>query len=184
MSSYSALERLLGLPEGSTEGDSVEKVAPVITKGIANKTTQLQNNVTEVEMIENMSSNDIVKYGISLDMLEQDKERIRREAFEVYDIAKSILTRFKEEMDTAIEFNDRMFTAGGKIVDSVSGSLDKLTNMILKFKQDEETKMMLTNDANTDDGKKEMTPRDWVAFVREVKADKDNEKIETIEILK
>jgi len=79
-----------------------------------------------------------------------------------------------------VDVNDRMWLAGGKMVDSVVGSLDKLTNMILKFKQEEELKNLTVLDEN-DDGSKEMTPGDWMNFVNEVRDDDDDDDTDAVE---
>jgi hypothetical protein len=179
MANYSGIERLLGLPEGSTE-QGERDVKELLAKGVKDKTKELEKKATQLDTLDNMASSDLVKAGFTLESLEQDKVTIRTEAFEVYRIAKTLLERYKEQIDSLVDVNDRMWLAGGKMVDSVVGSLDKLTNMILKFKQEEELKNLTVLDEN-DDGSKEMTPGDWMNFVNEVRDDDDDDDTDAVE---
>lgn len=168
MSNYSGLERLLGLPEGSTEGSSESQVAPIISKGVKEKTHELEKQMKKIDTLDGLAPSELVKNGLSMELLEQDKVTLRNEAFEVYRIAKAILERFKEDMDERVDIGDRLYTAGGKIVESVSGSLDRLSNMLMKFRQEEEIKSLsIVTEEET--GTKQMTPQDWMAFVNEVR---------------
>lgn len=173
MSDYSGLERLLGLPEGSTEGSSENQVAPIISKGVKDKTNQLEKQMKKIDTLDGMAPSELVKNGLSMDVLEQDKVTLRNEAFEVYRIAKSILERFKEDIDERVDIGDRLYTAGGKIIESVSGSLDKLSNMLIKFRQEEEIKN-LSIIGEEENGTKQMTPQDWISFVNEVRENDDD----------
>lgn len=167
MADYSGIERLLGLPEGSTQGSDPMRIAPVLSTGIKNKTNELAKKSTNLETLEDMPSSELIKAGLSLELLERDKVTIRTEAFEVYRIAKSILERFKQDIDDLVDVNDRMYASGGKLIESVTGSLDKLSNLVMKYKQDEEIKGITLVNAN-DDGSKDMSPQDWIAFVNQI----------------
>lgn len=175
MANYSALEHLLGLPEGSTEGSDSSDVAPILTQGVKNKTSELEVRLKEVDVLDTLAPSELVKNGLSLELLEQDKVTLRNEAFEVYGIAKSILVRFQEDMEERVDIGGALYTAGGAVISSVSGSLDRLSNMLIKFRQEEEMKGM-TILGEEDDGSKQMTPQDWVAFINEVKAEDDTEE--------
>lgn len=175
MANYSGIERLLGLPEGSTE-QADRDIQQLLTKGVQQKTNQLEKQITKIETLDTMASSELVKCGISLEKLEMDKVTIRNEAFEVYRIAKALLERYKQQVDGLIDVNDRMWASGGKMIEAVVGSLDKLTTMILKFKQEEEMKA-LTMVKESDDGSKEMSASDWISFIKEVK----NSEVEGIE---
>jgi len=180
---FSPIERLLGLPEGSTKNIDPSKAGEKLVKGVANKTNQLNKDLKKTETLEKMSNADLVKSGISIESLEKDKDTIRNEAFEVYRIAKSLLIKYQDDVDDRIDVDDRMYTAGAKLVDSVTGSLDKLTNMILRFKQEEDMKN-LTLVGETEEGKKEMSPQGWIDFVDEVKDDEEDlDNIQDAEII-
>lgn len=174
MSDYSALERLLGLPEGSTEGSDEKQVAPLLSKGVKNKTNELETRMKKVDALDDLAPSELVKSGLSMELLEQDKVTLRNEAFEVYRIAKSILERFKEDMDERVDIGDRLYTAGGKIIESVSGSLDKLSNMLIKFRQEEEMRSLSIVDEN-ENGTKQMTPQDWMDFVNQVRSEDEDD---------
>lgn len=166
---YSGIENLLGLPEGSTI-KSEDELRPILANGVKNKTKELVDKTNRMEVLDTMSSPELVKNGFDIEELERDKVRIKREAFDVYDIAKALLDNFKDQLEGQVNPNDRMWAAGAKMIDSVTGSLDKLTNMILKFKQEEEMKgiALISEEENTS---KTMSPQDWIAFVKEVKDD-------------
>lgn len=164
---YAGIERLLGLPEGST-AQSEDTLRPVLVNGVKSKTKELVSKTKEMEVLGEMSSSELVKSGFDIEELEQDKIRIKTEAFEVYDISRALLDRFRDQIDQSVNPNDRMWASGAKLIDSVTGSIDKLTNMILKFKQDEEMKgLTLIGEDNSTS--KSMSPQDWLAFVKEVK---------------
>lgn len=168
---YDAIERLLGLPEGST-AQSEDKIRPVLVNGVKLKTKELVNKASELDVLNNMSPTDLIKSGFDLEELERDKVRIKVEAFEVYNISRSLLNRFKEQIDGSVNPDDRMWASAAKLIDSVTGSVDKLTNMILKFKQEEEMKG-LTLLGEKESTSKSMSPKDWLEFINEVKSEDD-----------
>lgn len=176
---YSAFERLLGLPTGSTARGE-DELRPLLADSLKNKTNELVKDTTKLEVLSTMSKSELVKHGFNLDTLEEDKVRIRNESYEVYEIARSLLNGYKTQMDRAINPNDRMWMAGAKIIDSVTGSLDKLLSMTMKFKQEEEMKGMtlVKDDGNTT---KEMTTTDWMDFIKSVKDMPDEDLSEIIE---
>lgn len=172
---FDAIERLLGLPPGSTS-QSEEKIGSTLANGVKSKTKELVDKSHELEVLGSLPSSELVKSGFDLEELEQDKVRIKTEAFEVYEISKALLDGFKTQLDGLVQPSDRMWTAGAKLIDSVTGSLDKLTNMILKFKQEEEMKG-LTLVGENESTSKAMTPQDWIAYIKEVKNTDDIEAI-------
>lgn len=176
---YLAFERLLGLPPGST-AQGEEELRPLLADGIKNKTNELTKKATQLDVISSMSTADIVKTGFSLETLEDDKIKIRNETFEVYTIARALLDGYKTQMDRAVNPNDRMWMAGAKLVDSVTGSLDKLLNMTMKFRQEEEMKGM-TLVKESEKSTREMTPKSWFEFIKQVKETPDAEIGEIID---
>jgi hypothetical protein len=115
---YTAFERLLGLPPGSTS-ENEETLRPMLTNGIKEKATELTKELNQLQVLEDLPKTDLVKHGFSLESLEQDKIRIRTEAFEVYTIARNLLNGFNSQMDRAVNPNDRMWLAGAKLIDSL-----------------------------------------------------------------
>ena len=176
---YSAFERLLGLPAGST-AKGEDELRPLLADSLKTKTNELVKDNTKLEVLTNLPTSDLIKHGFNLDSLEEDKIRIRNESFEVYEIARSLLNGYKTQMDRAVNPNDRMWMAGAKIVDSVAGSLDKLLTMTMKFKQEEEMKgMTLVKDEGN--STKEMTTKDWMNFIKSVKDMPDEDVGQIIE---
>jgi hypothetical protein len=177
---YEGIEKLLGLPEGSTQR-SEDELRPLLVNGVKQKTDALQKDVTKLNVLSEMKAPDLVKHGFDLESLEQDKIRLRNEAFEVYDISRALLVRFKEQIDLAVNPNDRMWASGAKLIDSVTSSIDKLTSMVLKFKQEEEMKgLALVTEAESTT--KSMSPQDWLAFVKEAKFNDENNITDSVKI--
>jgi hypothetical protein len=83
------------------------------------------------------------------------------------------------KIDRAVNPNDRMWMAGAKLVDSVTASLDKLMNMTMKFKQEEEMKGMTLVDKESNT--KEMTSAGWLEFIKMAKNMPDDEIGQIIE---
>lgn len=172
---YSAIEKLLGLPEGSTS-QGEEELRPTLANGVKNKTNELVKKANEIEVLDSLAPNELVKSGFDIEELERDKVRIKTEAFEVYNISKSLLDGFKSQIDGLVNPDDRMWASGAKLIDSVTGSLDKLTNMVLKFKQEEEMKGLALV-GKEESNSKAMSPQDWIAYIKEVKDTDDIEEI-------
>lgn len=169
MADYSAFEKLLNLPPGSTEGNDINKIVPVIAKGVKDTTEQLEKAVKRVDTLESMAPSELVKHGITMEVLEQDKIDIRERAWKTYNIAEKILERYNNDITRLVDVNDRMYTAGGKLIEAVTGSLDKLYNIVQKIRQEEEMKN-LTVVQDTDSGKV-MTTADWRTFIETVSED-------------
>ena len=163
---YSAFERLLGLPVGST-AKSDDELRPLLANSLKTKTNELAKDNTKLEVLNSLPTSELLKHGFSLESLEEDKVRIRNETFEVYEIARSLLNGYKTQIDRAVNPNDRMWMAGAKLVDSVTASLDKLMNMTMKFKQEEEMKGMTLVDKESNT--KEMTSTGWLEFIKMAK---------------
>ena len=108
---------------------------------------------------------------ITLEMLEKDKVDIRERAWSTYNIAEKILERYKHDLDNLIDVNDRMYTAGGKLIEAVTGSLDKLNNIIQKIRQEEEMRNLTV--VQEDEQGKVMTTSDWRTFIESVHEDDD-----------
>ncbi len=174
MQDFSGFERVLNLPIGSTDGKSDAKAAPIIIKGIKDNTEQLVKAVNKIDTLQSMAPNDLVKHGISLDVLEQDKADIRERAWKIYNVAEKVLEKFEGDITNLIGPSDRMYTAGAALISSVAGSLDKLYNIVQKIKQEEEFKNIVT--IKEDDESKVMAPDDWRRFIEGV-SDKDDKTI-------
>ena len=174
---FSGIERLLGLKQGSTkkiDPNDVGKVTKVLTTAVSKKTNQLEKDLKKVDTLTTkMSTADLVKCGMSIESLEADKVTIRNEAFEVYRICKTLLGKYMEDVEEQIDTNDRMYTAGFNGVTAATNSLEKLSNMIMRFKQEEEIKGLNVVE-NNESGTKEMSTEAWMKFVDGVKGDTES----------
>jgi len=72
MANYSGIERLLGLPEGSTE-QGERDVKELLAKGVKDKTKELEKKATQLDTLDNMASSDLVKAGFTLELLYAQK---------------------------------------------------------------------------------------------------------------
>lgn len=183
---FSGIERLLGLKAGSTkeiDPNDVGKVQKVLTTAVSKKTNQLEKELNKVDTLTTrMSNSDLVKCGMSIESLEADKLTIRNEAFEVYRLCKTLLEKYMGDVDEQIDTNDRMYTAGFNGITAATNSLEKLSNMILRFKQEEEVKGLNVVE-NNDTGTKEMTTEDWMKFVDGVKENPEYSKEVKAEVI-
>ena len=167
------LETLFDLPQGSMTNLTPDKVTPTLVDQVKIKTNDLNKQLKKTEILEDMPVSELVKNGLTIDQLEEDKELIRNETFEVYRIGKALLMKIYDDVKNQIGVNDRMYTACAKMLDSVNTSLAKLFEMNQKLKQDAEFKS-LTVSGMQDDGKtKSMTPDDWMKWVESSKESED-----------
>jgi hypothetical protein len=163
------LENLFDLPQGSMTNLTPDKVTPTLVDQVKLKTNDLNKQLKKTELLEDLPVSELVKTGLTLDQLEEDKELIRNETFEVYRIGKALLMKIYDDVHNQIGVNDRMYVACAKMLDSVNTSLAKLFEMNQKLKQDVEFKS-LTVSGMQDDGKtKSMTPDDWMKWVESTK---------------
>jgi len=169
MQDFSGFERELNLPQGSTEGKNQSSVAPIIAKGIKDTTEQLSRAVKKISTLEAMAPNELVKHGITIQILEQDKIDIRERAWKIYNIAEKILNVYEKDIDRLAEVNDRMYASGAKLIEAVTGSLDKLYTIIQKIRQEEDMKNLVI--IQDDDESKVMSPDDWRKFIEGVADD-------------
>ena len=172
---FSGIERLLGLPQGSTKKIDPNEAGKYLAKGVVKKTNSLDKELKKTGTLEKMAKVDLIKSGISVELLEKDKEKIRTEAFELYRIAKTLLDKYMEDVNDRIDVDDRMYSAGFKGIDSLSGTLDKLSNIILKFKQEAEFKEMASEET-IDSNKKLMSPEQWTEFIEFSKKETEKSK--------
>ena len=173
----SAIEALLNLPPGSTIKKDPFEVTPILTKGVQSKTAQLiKMNDVATEHTE-MDSLDRVRYGVSLEQLENDKFEIRKDAFEVKTIARAILDKLFHDIRDQIGVSDRMYLAASKMIDSLNMCIAKLDDMNRKMRQEEEFKSISIGQTE-ENGTKQMTPDMWIDFIEAVKEKPEPVKIE------
>ena len=180
MADYSGIEKLLGLPIGSTEGPS-QKVAPVLVKGIQNKTEQLVRRADQVTEMQALKPHELVQTGISLERVKQEKVWLLNELHNVYHISKNLLERYMSDIDKLVEVNDRMYASGAKLIESVTMSLEKLTSINKRLEQEEQFKAAATPDE--EDEAKVMKPSDWMEFIKAAKHAASSENIPEANII-
>jgi hypothetical protein len=73
---------------------------------------------------------------INDDVLRQDRARIRKEAHELYDMGKNMLTYMYNQVKSQIDPNDKMWAAVANMISSVSKSLADLNKMTKEFREE------------------------------------------------
>ena len=126
---YAALEQTLNLPIGSTQD------AIAASKDLISKTRALSVQADMLEFQENSIDNRDAE-EINDDVLRQDRARIRKEAHELYDMGKNMLTYMYNQVKSQIDPNDKMWAAVANMISSVSKSLADLNKMTKEFREE------------------------------------------------
>jgi hypothetical protein len=126
---YAALEQTLNLPIGSTQD------AIAASKDLISRTKALSVQADMLEFQENsIDSRDAEE--INDDVLRQDRARIRKEAHELYDMGKNMLTYMYNQVKSQIDPNDKMWAAVANMISSVSKSLADSNKMTKEFREE------------------------------------------------
>lgn len=126
---YAALEHTLNLPIGSTQD------AIAASKDLISKTKALAVQADMLEFQENSIDNRDAE-EINDDVLRQDRARIRKEAHELYDMGKNMLTYMYNQVKSQIDPNDKMWAAVANMISSVTKSLADLNKMTKEFREE------------------------------------------------
>lgn len=165
------LENVFGLTPGSLSNLTPDDLTPVLADNVKTKTLELTKQLKKNDALVDMPSSELVKNGISLEQLEDDRKMLRNEAFEVYRIGKALLMKLYKDVENQIGVNDRMYTACAKMLDSVNNSVIKLFDMNQKLKQDEEFRAISMVSGDIDDKTKTMSTQQWIEWVEASKDD-------------
>jgi hypothetical protein len=126
---YAELEQTLNLPIGSTQD------AIAASRDLISKTKALSVQADMLEFQENsIDSRDAE--DIDDDILRKDRARIRKEAHELYDMGKNMLTYMYNQVKSQIDPNDKMWAAVANMISSVSKSLADLNKMTKEFREE------------------------------------------------
>jgi hypothetical protein len=126
---YAALEQTLNLPIGSTQD------AIAASKDLISRTKALSVQADMLEFQENSIDRRDAE-EINDDVLRQDRARIRKEAHELYDMGKNMLTYMYNQVKSQIDPNDKMWAAVANMISSVSKSLADLNKMTKEFREE------------------------------------------------
>lgn len=126
---YAELEHTLNLPIGSTQD------AIAASKDLISRTKALSVQADMLEFQENSIDNRDAE-EINDDVLRQDRARIRKEAHELYDMGKNMLTYMYNQVKSQIDPNDKMWAAVANMISSVSKSLADLNKMTKEFREE------------------------------------------------
>jgi hypothetical protein len=126
---YAALEQTLNLPIGSTQD------AIAASRDLISKTKALSVQADMLEFQENSIDNRDAE-EINDDVLRQDRARIRKEAHELYDMGKNMLTYMYNQVKSQIDPNDKMWAAVANMISSVTKSLADLNKMTKEFREE------------------------------------------------
>lgn len=157
---FTALEEKLKLPIGSTK----EALEPhkQLTKRIDIKTQKLEADLKLIKAQEKMSETGLTK--LTPEVFDRDRLKVREEAHRLYDISKNFLDKLQEQVDSTLDVSDKMWSAVSSMISSVTNSLEKLVNITVKLRQEEELRsieLQKVEDAKKaldDDGTIELVP--------------------------
>lgn len=134
---FASIEEKLNLPEGSTE-DALAALR-TLNKSVNGVKTATQNIVNKSTAI--VAQTQQVQQGtvkIDPEVLREDRERIRAEAFSLYDSVKELYETMKETFMATVSPPPQMCTAMAAMVNSVQQSLDKLVKVNQALRQESE----------------------------------------------
>lgn len=134
---YSELETRIGVPLGSTAKALSEGKKPDIVTKMQISTGNLAGEIKNIAVKPEAATG-----GYDLNTLDDDKARIRRETFEMYDIAKQMMQALHQQINDAINPSDKMWASAAKMVESVSSTLKNLLDMTVKLRQEEDLKQI------------------------------------------
>lgn len=165
---FSSIEKLLGLEEGSTNAGLPTSLANKIEE----KTKELTDAMDKVTTIKNLPPSELLKTGMSLEELEDDRRQIVTEAKFIYDISKKLLQKMWDDIKDKIVVPDRMYDAASKLVASVTASNKSLRDINTQYRQEEEMRQMaeISSKEETTDGdgkKKRLAPSDITLLINE-----------------
>lgn len=167
---FSAFENALGLPVGSTSaGMQSVKVAKQQAQIFKAKTDLIKQEANALVAQEQAVE-------ISDDVLKEDRERIRAEAWELYQSGKEMFNVMKDRFMTTIAPTDRMYTAVATMLNSMSTSLTKLLETNTKLRKEDEhyrevQKLSAPPEMSEDNQSMDMTPDKMNAFIDKWTAD-------------
>lgn len=163
---FSSIEKLLGLEEGSTNNG----IPANLVESLDNKTKEITEAFDKNKTIQNLPPAEIIKTGITLDELEEDRKSIVKEAKMIYEISKKILHKLYDDMKDKIVTSDRMYDAASKLIASVIASNKALKDINTQYRQEEEMRRMSEISIKEDevDGKKmKLSPAETMAIILE-----------------
>ena len=126
---YAEFEQTLNLPVGST------KEAIEASKDLISKTKALSVQASMLEFKENSIDN-IDAEEIDDEVLKKDRARIRKEAHELYDMGKNMLTYMYDQVKSQIDPDDKMWASMANMISSVTKSLNDLNKMTKEFREE------------------------------------------------
>jgi hypothetical protein len=131
---FTAIEQHLHIPEGSTE----EALAAVKqqTKAFRQQVASVKTAADGLVAKEKMANAGYLT--VTEDVLKSDRDRIREEAFAMYESGKEMFEVMKERFLTTIQPTDRMCTAVATMLNSMSQSLDKLLKVNISLREETE----------------------------------------------
>lgn len=156
---FSALEEKLKLPLGSTK-EGLEESRQMVNR-IKVNAQMLEAGHSQIKLQDSLSGS---SGPITPEMLDMDRMKIREQAHQLYDIAKAFLDKLQVQINTTVDISDKMWASVASMISSVTGTLDKLFQLTIKIRQEEELRAItIQKDANekkalSEDGIIEETP--------------------------
>ena len=128
---FGEFEQHLNLPMGSTQ-EALDSAKQLIakTKALSTQAQAVQFAETKFDEIDADEIND--------ELLRKDRARIRKEAHELYDMQKNLLTYMYEQLKGQIDPSDKQWAACASMCAAVTNSLNNLNKMTKDLREETE----------------------------------------------
>lgn len=151
---FGDLEKLLGIPPGSTIDNTTGEIKPNmdnLVSGIDNKTKELSKQFDQTsKQISDGNTNNANAFTI--EQLDADRKKIIEEAEMIYQISLRILKKLEKDIDDKISPDAKLYASAGPLVNSVSANLKIISDLKTKYRQEEEFKKLTSEASASDDG--------------------------------
>lgn len=165
-----ALEKLLGMPQGSTKSLNADEVVPALVEGIENKTKDLADKADKISNIQKMDPQDKIKSGITEEQLDTYRQEVIDDAVKVKNISMKLLEKMKKDIEDKIVVTPQLWAAAPAMLSSVMGNISKIGELVARYRQEEEMKRLTTvSQETTEDGKIELSPVNLSKLISEHK---------------
>lgn len=165
-----ALEKLLGMPQGSTKKLDPDDVMPKLIEGIDSKTKDIAEKADKINAISNMTTEDKLKAGISEEQLEKYRREVVDDAIKVKNISMILLEKMKKDVEDKVVVSDKLWAAVPAMCSSAMMNIEKMGSIISKYRQEEEMKRLtMITQETTEDGRIELNPVNLAKLIAEHK---------------
>lgn len=181
------LEKLLGMPQGSTKKLNPDEIAPAIAQGIENKTKDLADKAKQINALESLDAQDKLKSGITDEQLDEYRREHLEDAQKVKKISMKLLTKLEKDIEDKIVVDPKLWASVSPMLTSVMTNIKTLSEMVTRYRQEEEMRRLTTiSQETTEEDKIQLSPTSLAKLISEHKqrqGSKDNIQATDAEIV-